>query len=109
MRGSALLLCLASGLAAAQPAAEGERAPRPAIASNATLGGWCDALTGAKKEECLRDERRRDELKPRSQEGGTRGVCDLPAVERERCLRQGGDPRLDRSGERPERELQGPD
>jgi hypothetical protein len=95
MNGPALasiaLLCAASAMA--QPPAEGERPPRPAAASNAAVGGWCDALTGAKKEECLRDERRRDESKPQAEDRGTRGACDAPGVERERCLRQGGDPR----------------
>jgi hypothetical protein len=51
---SLLLLCTT---AFAQPA--GERAPRPDNASNARVGGWCDALTGEKKEKCLREERRR--------------------------------------------------
>ena len=69
---------------------EGERAQRPDNASNAAVGGWCDALTGAKKDECLRDERRRPRDKAR--EGrSTQGSCDaLIGPERERCLRQGG-------------------
>ena len=50
---------LVSAASFAQQAREGERPPRPDSASNAAIGGWCDALTGAKKEECLRDERKR--------------------------------------------------
>ena len=69
---------------------EGERPPRPESASNAAIGGWCDALTGAKKEECLRDERRRQEEK-KAQAEATRGSCDaLVGPDKERCLRQGG-------------------
>ncbi|HKQ28810.1 MAG TPA: hypothetical protein VJT77_09430 [Burkholderiales bacterium] len=49
------------GLSFAQTSKDGERPPRPANASNARVGGWCDALTGQKKEQCLRDERRKDE------------------------------------------------
>jgi hypothetical protein len=48
----ALSLCTAIALtwaaAFAQPSrapADGERAPRPDSASNARVGGWCDALT----------------------------------------------------------------
>src|SRR5262245_58756907 len=79
---------LTCGSALAQQA-EGERPPRPDSASNAPIGGWCDALTGAKKEECLRDERRRQEEKKK--EATTRGSCDaLVGQERERCLRKGG-------------------
>ena len=82
---AAVLTC---GSALAQQA-EGERPPRPDSASNAAIGGWCDALTGAKKEECLRDERRRQEEK--KQGATTRGSCDpLVGPERERCLRKGG-------------------
>jgi hypothetical protein len=67
---------------------EGERPPRPEIASNAAIGGWCDALTGAKKDECLRDERRRQDEKKGT---GTRGDCDrLVGPDKDRCLRQGG-------------------
>jgi hypothetical protein len=88
-----LIALLCAPAAMAQPAAEGERPPRPAMASNAAVGGWCDALTGTKKEECLRDERRRDESKPSAEDRGARSECDTPGVERERCLRQGGDPR----------------
>jgi hypothetical protein len=69
---------------------EGERPPRPDSASNAAIGGWCDALTGAKKEECLRDERRRQEEKA-ADGARTRGTCDaVVGPEKERCLRQGG-------------------
>lgn len=46
-------------LCASAFAQSGERAPRPESASNARVGGWCDALTGEKKEQCLRDERRK--------------------------------------------------
>ena len=69
---------------------DGERPPRPDSASNAAIGGWCDALTGAKKDECLRDERRRAQEK--AGEGSSRrGSCDaLIGPERERCLRRGG-------------------
>jgi hypothetical protein len=56
---SLVLICTA---AVAQPAgklSDAERAARPDNASNARVGGWCDALTGEKKEKCLREERRR--------------------------------------------------
>ena len=67
---------------------QGERPPRPDSASNAAIGGWCDALTGAKKDECLRDERRRQDDKKGA---GTRGDCDrLVGPDKDRCLRQGG-------------------
>jgi hypothetical protein len=76
--------------AAAQEARDGERPPRPDNASNAAIGGWCDALTGAKKEECLRDERKRQEEKAAAR-SSTLGTCDaLVGPEKERCLRQGG-------------------
>jgi hypothetical protein len=83
----AVMLC---GTALGQSFKEGERPPRPDSASNAAIGGWCDALTGAKKDECLRDERRRAQEK--SGEGASsRGSCDaLIGPERQRCLRQGG-------------------
>ena len=59
---------------------EGERAPRPESASNARVGGWCDALTGEKKEQCLRDERRKKELGPQKESGlPQRGAVDLGA------------------------------
>jgi hypothetical protein len=90
-----LLALLCAPAAVAQPAAEGERPPRPAIASNAAVGGWCDALTGAKKDECLRDERRRDERRGHAEGRSSAGACDGPGIEREHCLRQGGDPRRD--------------
>jgi len=84
----------------AQQAPEGERPPRPDNASNAAIGGWCDALTGAKKEQCLRDERRREDEK--AAQGGpstgssTRGSCDsFIGPDRERCLRQGGTVEVD--------------
>jgi hypothetical protein len=83
---AAVLIC---GSALAQQP-EGERPPRPDIASNAAIGGWCDALTGTKKEECLRDERRRQEEKKKNGVA-TRGSCDpLVGPDKERCLRQGG-------------------
>lgn len=54
----------------------------------APIGGWCDALTGEKKEECLREERRRQE---QDKQGAKRERCDaLIGPERERCLRRGG-------------------
>ena len=82
---AAVLTC---GSALAQPT-EGGRPPRPDSASNAAIGGWCDALTGAKKEECLRDERQRQEEKKKG--ATTRGSCDaLVGPERERCLDKGG-------------------
>lgn len=86
--GTAVVIVCSAAIA--QAPTEGERAPRPDSASNAAVGGWCDALTGAKKEECLRDERRRQQEK--SREGrSTQGSCDaLIGPERERCLRQGG-------------------
>jgi hypothetical protein len=75
-------------------AAEGERAPRPEAASNARVGGWCDALTGTKKEECLRDGRREQE---RAAAGRTtRGTCDtLIGPEKERCRHEGGTVEVD--------------
>ena len=82
-----LILIFVSGVALAQRPAEGERPPRPDSASNAAVGGWCDALTGEKKAQCLRDERRRQELEGRS----TRGSCDdLMGPDKERCLKRGG-------------------
>jgi hypothetical protein len=83
----AVMLC---GTALGQSSREGERPPRPDNASNAAIGGWCDALTGAKKDECLRDEHRRAQEK--SGEGrGPGGSCDaLIGPERERCVRRGG-------------------
>lgn len=68
---------------------EGERPPRPDSASNARVGGWCDALTGEKKEQCLRDERRKQD---RTAKGpGLQGSCDaLFGPDKERCLREGG-------------------
>jgi len=77
----------------AQQAREGERPPRPDNASNAAIGGWCDALTGAKKEQCLRDERKRQQEKAAADSStpGTRGSCDaLVGPDKEHCLRQGG-------------------
>lgn len=49
----------------------------------------CDALTGAKREQCLRDARRM----PRStrQRAELRGTCDaLVGPEKELCLKRGG-------------------
>ena len=95
MASKALLLCAVTlGCTAAfaqpsRPATDGERAPRPESASNARVGGWCDALTGKKKEQCLREESRR--LPERSAKGDRLGSCDgLVGPEREGCLRQGG-------------------
>jgi hypothetical protein len=81
------ILVLASSPALAQRQGEGERPPRPDSASNAAVGGWCDALTGEKKEDCLREERRRQDLEGRN----TRGSCDhLVGPDKERCLKRGG-------------------
>jgi hypothetical protein len=99
-------IALSAGLCAAlmctfslgQDAAEGERPPRPESASNAAIGGWCDALTGEKKAQCLRDERRREEEKAR-QGRPTRGSCDaLVGPDKERCLRRGGTVEVDARG-----------
>ncbi len=80
-------VALVCGPALAQRPVEGERPPRPDGASNAAVGGWCDALTGEKKAQCLRDERRRQDLEGRS----TRGPCDdLMGPDKERCLKGGG-------------------
>lgn len=94
---AALSAALVFGFAAAQDAREGERPPRPDSASNAAIGGWCDALTGAKKEQCLRDERKRQEEKATTGSStpavgsSARGTCDaLTGPDKERCLRQGG-------------------
>ena len=85
---AAAFLCSA---AFAQAPKEGERAPRPDSASNAAVGGWCDALTGAKKQACLRDERRREQQEKAREGRSTQGSCDaLIGPERDRCLRQGG-------------------
>jgi hypothetical protein len=54
-----VLICTAAFAQPAGKAGDGERAPRPDNASNARVGGWCDALTGEKKEKCLREEGRR--------------------------------------------------
>jgi hypothetical protein len=90
----AILALLVSSGSLAQSSREGERPVRPDSASNAAIGGWCDALTGAKKEECLRDERRRQEEKKKG--AGTRGSCDaLIGLEKERCLRHGGTVEVD--------------
>jgi hypothetical protein len=86
---------LVFGFAAAQDARDGERPPRPDNASNAAIGGWCDALTGAKKEQCLRDERKRQQEKAAAG-SSTRDSCDaLIGPDKERCLRQGGTVEVD--------------
>ena len=86
----AFAAALACAPALAQAAKEGERALRPDSASNAAVGGWCDALTGEKKEECLRDERRRQE-RDAKEEPRLRGTCDaLIGPEKEQCVRKGG-------------------
>jgi hypothetical protein len=97
----ALSLCTALALVSAaafsqtpRAPAEGERAPRPDSASNARVGGWCDALTGEKKEQCLREESRRP--RDRSAKGDLGGTCDaLLGPDKERCLRQGGTVEVD--------------
>jgi hypothetical protein len=82
------LICGSALAQTAQTAKEGERPVRPDIASNAAIGGWCDALTGAKKEECLRDERRREQ-QARKEEPRAGGSCDaLFGAEREQCLQK---------------------
>jgi len=97
MASKALVLCAVTLLCTAalaqpepsRPATDGERAPRPESASNARVGGWCDALTGKKKEQCLRDESRKPP--ERSGKADRLGTCDdLIGPDRERCLRQGG-------------------
>jgi len=94
---AAAALVLSSALAQAPP--NGERPPRPDNASNAAIGGWCDALTGAKKEQCLRDERRREDEKAAqggSSDPDTRGRCDsFIGPDKERCLRRGGTVEVD--------------
>jgi hypothetical protein len=86
---------LVSAASLAQQAGQGERPPRPDNASNAVIGGWCDALTGAKKEECLRDERKRQEEKAAAG-SSTRGSCDaLAGPDKARCLQQGGTVEVD--------------
>lgn len=86
---------LVFGFAAAQDARDGERPPRPDNASNAAIGGWCDALTGAKKEQCLRDERKRQQEKAAAG-SSPRGSCDaLVGPDKERCLRRGGTVEVD--------------
>jgi hypothetical protein len=90
-------LALLSGTAFPQTPgapADGERAPRPDSASNARVGGWCDALTGEKKERCLREESRRPP--DRSASGELAGTCDaLVGPDKERCLRRGGTVEVD--------------
>jgi hypothetical protein len=75
-----LVAVLAWAPALGQHAKEGERPPRPDSASNAAVGGWCDALTGEKKNECLRDERRRQE----------RAGKNAPPLREDERLRKGG-------------------
>jgi hypothetical protein len=87
----AIVAALACAPALAQPAKEGERPLRPDSASNAAVGGWCDALTGEKKEQCLRDERRRQERAAKDEPRAPAGSCDaLIGPEKDRCLRKGG-------------------
>jgi hypothetical protein len=87
--GAAALVSISSF---AQQARDGERPPRPDNASNAAIGGWCDALTGAKKEECLRDERKRQEEKAAAG-SSTSGKRDaIVGPDKARCPRQGGKP-----------------
>ena len=87
---TAVAAALISASSFAQQVRDGERPPRPDSASNAAIGGWCDALTGAKKEQCLRDEPKRQEDKAASG-STTHGSCDaLVGPDQERCLRQGG-------------------
>lgn len=99
MNAHGLLAVFASALVSvsslAQQARDGERPLRPDNASNASIGGWCDALTGAKKEQCLRDERKRQEEKAAAG-SSTRGSCDaLTGPDKERCLRQRGTVEVD--------------
>jgi hypothetical protein len=83
-----VLFCTAA-LAQAPAKENSAHAPKPDSASNARVGGWCDALTGEKKEQCLRDQRSKKDRMARNP--GTRGSCDaLIGPEKERCLRQGG-------------------
>lgn len=77
---AAMLFCAAS---LAQSSKDGERPPRPASASNARVGGWCDALTGEKKEQCLRDERRTQD-KTAKEEGAQRSRGPVEAVRKPR-------------------------
>src|SRR5580765_1430282 len=92
---AALAAALVSASPSAQQAREGERPPRPDNASNAAIGGWCDALTGAKKEQCLRDERKRQQEKAAAG-SGPRGGCDaLMGPDKERCLQRGGTVEVD--------------
>jgi hypothetical protein len=90
-------VALVCATAFAQPSrapADGERAPRPDSASNARVGGWCDALTGEKKEQCLREESRRQP--DRSAKDDLAGTCDaLIGPDKERCLRRGGTVEVD--------------
>lgn len=83
------LICTAALAQQAGTPKEGERAARPDSASNARVGGWCDALTGEKKEQCLREESRKQP--DRAAKGsGLSGTCHaLIAAEKERCLREG--------------------
>lgn len=91
---AAALTCTAAFAQPAGTTGNGERAARPDSASNARVGGWCDALTGEKKEQCLREERRKPDRTARGP--GLRGTCDaLIGPERERCLHQGGTVEVD--------------
>jgi hypothetical protein len=87
-----VLLALMGAAALAQPSrapGDGERAPRPDSASNARVGGWCDALTGEKKEQCLREESRKPRDRPAKDE--LAGTCDaVVGPGKEHCLRQSG-------------------
>jgi hypothetical protein len=92
---TAVAAALISASSFAQQVRDGERPPRPDSASNATIGGWCDALTGAKKEQCLRDERKRQEDKAAAG-STTHGSCDaLVGPDKERCLHQRGTVEVD--------------
>ena len=92
-------LVLSSALA--QAPRDGERPPRPDNASNAAIGGWCDALTGAKKDQCLRDERRREDEKAAQGGASARGACDsFIGPDKDRCLRQGGTVEVDTEADR---------
>ena len=82
------MLMLSTAQAQSPRPLEGERAPRPESASPASVGGWCDALTGEKKEECLRDERRKRDARAGEP---VRGSCDqLTGPDKARCVKQGG-------------------
>lgn len=73
----------------AMPAAPAAQTPKSESSGPVTPERKCDALTGAKKEQCLREARRLPDNTARSPE--IRGSCDaFIGPDKQRCLREGG-------------------